>query len=436
MIAVVGMGADGPASCSVEGRRAIAEADIILGGRRHLDLVDGLARAEVIEWPSPLRAGLPGLLERYAGRRVVALASGDPLVAGIATTLIELLGPDRVVVHPAVSSVALARARLGWAADTCEVVRLGGRGPGGVDRVRRLLAPGRRVLVLSADETSPRAVARVCIDAGFPEAHLTILGHLGGETETRSSALATEVAEAEQDHPRLNIVAVECGVEKGPSSRPQAASSGRVGDAESVVEERGTSVSKPRPVSGLLAPGLPDEAFEHDGQLTKRHLRACALAVLQSTPGELLWDLGAGAGSIGIEWARLHRDNRVVAVERDSTRAERIVRNAARLGVPDLDVRTGAALALIDDLPDPDAIFVGGGASTELLDRCWARLGPHGRLVVHSVTLETEALLIERHAALGGELVQLAVATAQALGSYRGWSPARPVVQWAVLKEI
>lgn len=401
MIAVVGMGADGPASCSVEGRRAIAEAEVIVGGRRHLELVDGLAHAELVEWPSPLRAGLPDLLGRYAGRRLVALASGDPLVAGVATTLIDLLGPDRISVHPAVSSVALARARLGWADDTCGVVRLGA-----VDRVRRLLAPGRRVLVLSADETSPRAVARACVDAGWAGAKLVVLGDLGSHHETRFAASAAEVAESDQEHPRLNLVAIECRVAE-PTDRP---------------------------VVGWLAPGLPDEAFEHDGQLTKRHVRACALAVLQPTPGELLWDLGAGAGSIGIEWARLHRDNRVVAVERDPTRAERIARNAGRLGVPDLEVRTGTALDLIDDLPDPDAIFVGGGANAGLLDRCWTRLGPHGRLVVHSVTLETQALLIERHRELGGELVQLAVATAQALGSYRGWSPARPVVQWAISK--
>ncbi|HHV21973.1 MAG TPA: precorrin-6Y C5,15-methyltransferase (decarboxylating) subunit CbiT [Propionibacterium sp.] len=405
VIDVVGMGAEGPASCSRAGHRALIEAEVILGGRRHLDLIrehlQGPGEPELVEWPSPLREGLSGFLQEYAGRRIAAVASGDPLVAGVGATFVELFGRECVAIHPAVSSVALARARMGWAADDVEVLRLGaGRHAG---ELRRLMSPGRRILVLSADEASPASVAAVCWDAGMAAARLTILGDLGSDQESRWDTTVTELATlGTATVPRLNVVAVECPTD--------------------------------RPVAGWLAPGLPDDAFDHDGQLTKRHVRAAALAVLQPTPGELLWDLGAGAGSVGIEWARLHRRNRVVAVERDPGRAERLTRNAHRLGVPHLHVIIGAALDVLADLPDPDAVFVGGGASRELLDDCWQRLPAHGRLVAHGVTLETEALLFDRHAALGGELVHLAVSVAEPLGRYRGWTPARPVTQWAVTK--
>ncbi|WP_432558682.1 precorrin-6y C5,15-methyltransferase (decarboxylating) subunit CbiE [Granulicoccus sp. GXG6511] len=403
MIDVVGMGAEGPDSCTESGRRALAEAEVILGGARQLALAAKTAGdAELIEWPSPLRAGLPGLLARCAGRRVAAVASGDPLVAGIGSTLIEILGAEAVRIHPAVSSVALARARMGWSADEVDLLRL--RADRDVDALRRLLAPGRRILVLSADETSPAAVAAVCWDAGVPGARLTILGNLGTEDEYRRETTATGLAvESTDDVPRLNIVAVECAAGE-------------------------------RPVSGWLAPGLPDEAFEHDGQLTKRHVRTAALAALQPAPGELLWDLGAGAGSVGIEWARLHRANRVAAVEQDRERADRIARNACTLGVPHVAVTVGSSLTSLAELPDPDAIFVGGGVSPDLLSACWDRLPARGRLVVHGVTLETEALLLDHHARLGGDLVRLEVSTAGPLGSRRGWQPARPVVQWAVTK--
>jgi precorrin-6Y C5,15-methyltransferase (decarboxylating) len=400
VIDVVGMAADGPGSCSAAGRAALAAAEVVLGGRRHLALLDGVTRAERVEWPSPLRAGLPALLERYADRRVAVVASGDPLVAGVGSTLIEVLGTEAVRLHPAVSSVAFARARLGWPAEAVAVVRLGPP-----DRIRRVLAPGATVLVLSADETSPAAVARICVEEGLGAAGIVVLGDLGTPAESRLELTAAELARHDQMLPRLNIV--------GVTVPPEA----------------------PRTFAGLLAPGLPDEAYEHDGQLTKRHLRAAALGALQPAPGELLWDLGAGAGSIGIEWARLHPANRVIAVERDPERADRITRNAGRLGVPDLQVRIGSALDLISELPAPDAVFVGGGATAELLDRCHARLGPRGRLVVHGVTLETEAVLLDRHARLGGELVQLSVTTAAPLGRYRGWLPARPVVQWSFAKE-
>ena len=387
-ITVVGVGADGvPAGV----RDLVEQADVLLGGARHLDLVPAVEGQVRRPWPSPLRPRLAALLAEHAGRRVVALASGDPLVSGIGGTLVDLLGAEAVTIHPAVSSVALARARMGWRSDEAAVVSLVGRDP---HAVLRELAPGRRVLVLSSDEGTPAQVARLLTDAGFGASRLTVLGDLGSAAETRAAGAA---ATWDGPAPRLHVLALELD---GPG--------------------------------GSWATGLPDEAFEHDGQLTKRDLRAAALARLQPRPGQLLWDVGAGAGSVGIEWMRAHPSCRTLAVEADPDRSARIVRNAAALGVPALEVVTGRAPEPLERLPAPDAVFVGGGASAPgLLDACVARLRPGGRLVVHGVTIETERVLAERYAALGGELVRLAVEHAAPIGTFTGWTPARTVTQWS-----
>ena len=191
------------------------------------------------------------------------------------------------------------------------------------------------------------------------------------------------------------------------------------------------------PGAALLpgVPGLPDDAFEHDGQLTKRDLRTSALSRLAPVPGQLLWDVGAGAGSVAIEWARTDRRCRAVAIEQHPDRADRIDRNAQRLGVPGIRVVRGDAPAALADLPRPDAVFVGGGASTPgVLDSCWAALAPGGRLVVHAVTIETETSLVQRFQVSGGELVRLSVERAEPLGSFTGWTPARAITQWSITK--
>lgn len=385
-VTVVGVGADGrPAD-----RDAVAAADVLLGGARHLDLVPPVEGQVRRPWPSPLRPRLAAVLAEHRGRRIVALASGDPLVSGIGTTLVDLLGPDAVTIHPATSSVALARARMGWPAESAAVVTVVGRDP---HAVLRELAPGRRVLVLSSDEHTPAEVARLLTEVGYGASRLTVLGDLGAPAESRATGVA---ATWDQQSPRLHVLALE-------------------------LDGWG----------GSWAPGLPDDAFEHDGQLTKRDLRASALARLQPRPGELLWDVGAGAGSVGIEWLRAHPSCRAVAVESDPVRAERIGRNAARLGVPGLEVVTGRAP---DALPggSPHAVFVGGGATVPgLLDAVIERLRPGGRLVVHGVTLETERLLGEAYAALGGELTRLSVEHAAPVGTFTGWTPARAVTQWS-----
>lgn len=402
-VTVVGLGADGWDGLPERLRSVVREAAVVLGGSRHLGLLPAVPGQRREPWPTPLRDGLPALLERHRDRgrgELVALASGDPLVSGIGSTLVALLGAEAVHVEPGVSSVALARSRMGWAAEGVEVVSLVGRDP---HLLLRELAPGRRVLVLSGDETTPARVATLLVERGYAASRITVLGDLGAADESRTVADAGELAGAGAGSlPRLNVVALEL-----------------VG-----------------PVVGSWAPGLPDAAYEHDGQLTKRDLRACALARLAPQPGQLLWDVGAGAGSVGIEWMRAHPSCRTVAVESDPERAARVARNAARLGVPSLEVVHGRAPDALAGLPAPDAVFVGGGATRPgVLDACLDALRPGGRLVVHGVTVETEVLLAARHAAHGGELTRIAVEHAEPIGGFTGWAPARTVTQWAHTEE-
>jgi precorrin-6B C5,15-methyltransferase / cobalt-precorrin-6B C5,C15-methyltransferase len=392
---VVGIGADGWPALPEPARALVAAAEVVLGAPRQLGLLPVIAGQRRRAWPSPLREGLPELLAGLAAEldraAVVALASGDPLLAGIGTTLVDLLGPEKVAVVPAVSSVALARARLGWAAETVEVVR-------DPATVVRHLAPGRRILVLSPDRTTPARLAPALTERGFGASRFTVLADLGGADE---SAHRSTAADWSGDAPALHVLAIEC-----------------LGG----------------PGHGLLA-GLPDDAFSDDGQLTRRDLRASALARLAPRPGQLLWDVGAGAGSVAVEWLRAHPSCRAVAVERDPARAARVTRNAEALGVPGLTVVTGAAPDALAGLPDPDAVFVGGGATVPgVLDSCWSALRPGGRLVVHGVTVETEAALAGAYGRRGGELTRISVEHAAPLGGFTGFTPARTVTQWAVTK--
>ena len=396
-VSVVGIGADGWSGLTGAARDRVVNADVLLGGKRHLELVppSGAVREA---WPSPLLPALPALLSTYDGREVVVLASGDPLVSGIASRLIALLGSEHVEVVPALSAVTLARARMRWPAESADVVSVVGRD---LSVLRRFLTPDRRLVVLSADGSTPAGVAALLVEAGFGGSAMTVLGDLGATSETCVMASASDWS---GPSPALNVVCVS--VAAGPAARVLA------------------------PV-----PGLPDDAFEHDGQLTRRDLRACALSRLAPCPGERLWDVGAGAGSVGIEWMRTDPRCRAVAVEAYGERAERVTRNAFRLGVPTLDVRHASAPDALHDLPDPDAVFVGGGATVPgVLEACWDRLPAGGRLVVHAVTLETEAVVVGWQRRLGGELSRVSVERAEPLGSFTGWRPARPVVQWAVTR--
>ena len=394
-VTVVGVGADGWDGLTPAARAIIGSAEVVLGGPRQLELVP-VADGQVHQpWPSPLSAALPELLTQFVGRHVVALASGDPMLSGIGTTLVDILGADRVEVIPHLSSVTLARARVGWSAESTAVVSVVGRD---VHAALRELAPGRRVLVLSSDEKTPAALADLLVARGYGSSRFVVLGGIGSESETVEDTTAGEFSGIS---PRLNIVALQLN----------------------------------GPLLAGWATGLPDESFEQDGQLTKRDLRAAALARLLPVPGQLLWDVGAGAGSVGIEWMRAHPLCRAVAVEADSVRAERIGRNARSLGVPALHVVCASAPEALSDLATPDAIFVGGGASRPgVVQRCLDGLRGGGRIVVHGVTVETEAVLAAAYAEHGGELTRIHVEHAAPVGSFTGWTPARAVTQWAFTK--
>lgn len=400
-VTVVGIGADGWAGLTGAARAAVCTAEVVLGGARHLDYLPDEVTAVRVPWPSPLRPALPGLLAEHAGREVCVLASGDPMLFGIGTTLVGLLGPDRIRVLPHPSSVSLACARLGWAAEDVEVVSTVGRP---LERLRALLCPGARLLVLSAGRRSPGRIARLLTDDGWGGSAMTVLENLGGPGErVRPGTAAGWAAQTVEPDP-LNVVALDCVADAG------ARAYGR-------------------------APGLPDDAYDHDGQLTKRDVRAVTLARLAPTARQVLWDVGAGAGSIGIEWMRAAPGARAIAVEYRPERAARVAGNAAALGVPDLEIVLGRAPEALVDLPDPDAVFVGGGAhDPKVLDVCWSALRPGGRLVVNAVTLQTEATLVARHAELGGDLVRLAVSHAGPVGGFTGWTPHRPVTQWTVTR--
>ncbi|WP_245633157.1 precorrin-6y C5,15-methyltransferase (decarboxylating) subunit CbiE [Luteipulveratus mongoliensis] len=395
-VTVVGIGADGWSGLPRSRQEIVLGAEVVVGGRRHLDMVPDVPRQVRRSWPSPLREGLPALLAQYDGRRLVALASGDPLLSGVGTTLIDLLGPERVEIVPAVSSVSLAHARMGWPYESATVVSLVDRP---VEDLARRLAPRRRLTVLSADESTPGAVAELLTEQGMGTAEMTAWSNLAAPDEWvargRAETWSAEVS-------RLNILCITC-----PADAPS---------------------------HGLVA-GLPDDAFEHDGQLTKRDIRASALARLAPRPGERLWDVGAGAGSIAIEWMRAHRDCTAIAIESSPERAERISRNASRFGLPTLEVVTGTAPEALDGLAQPDAIFVGGGAGIAgVLDRCLEALSEGGRLVAHAVTIDTEGVLVAAQREHGGELSRITVETVEPLGTMRGWRPSRAITQWSLTR--
>ncbi|WP_329521250.1 precorrin-6y C5,15-methyltransferase (decarboxylating) subunit CbiE [Spirillospora sp. NBC_01491] len=387
-VTVVGIGANGWAGLAGAARDALASAEVIMGGRRQLDLVPDLpGPRERVAWPSPMLPALPGLLEEHRGRRVAVLASGDPMFYGVGTTLVRLLGPERVRVLPHPSSVSLACARLGWPVEEVEVVSAVGRP---LAALNAALAPGRRILVLSADAGTPAQVAALVRERGCD---LTLLENLGAPDE--------RVGPLREPAAPLNIVAVHCRGAGGPQ----------------------------------VVPGLPDETYDHDGQLTKREIRAITLARLAPRPGELLWDVGAGAGSIGIEWMRAHRACRAIAVEDRADRAARIGANAAALGVPGLRVVAGRAPAALAGLEAPDAIFIGGGVTAPgMVAACRDALRPGGRLVVNAVTVESERAVAEAYGRFGGELTRVAVNRAAPVGGFTGWRAMMPVTQWTVTR--
>ena len=383
---------------SSSARALIAGAVLVVGGARHLALAEPLIRGERLAWPSPMGAAFPAIAARR-GEPVAVLASGDPYCYGVGASLRAVVPPEETLCFPAPSAFSLACARLGWAMQDVATLSFCGRP---LEAVLSRLQPGARILALSEGAATPGALAALLCRHGFGASAIHVLEALGGPRERVRAARAEDGVP--EDIGPLNLVAVEVAAAPGARIIP-------------------------------LASGLPDALFEHDGQITKREIRAVTLSSLAPRAGDLLWDIGCGSGSVAIEWLLRHPTNRAVAVDARSDRAARAARNALALGVPSLEVVAGEAPRVLEGLPTPDAVFLGGGAQRPgVLDAAWAALRSGGRIVANAVTIDTEAVLYAAQARLGGTLTRIAVERMDRIGTMRAFRPAMPVVQWEAVK--
>ncbi len=396
-LTLIGIGEDGRAGLSAAALRALAEAELVVGGRRHLDLAAPIA-GEMLAWPSPIHDAFPTIMARR-GRRVVVLASGDPFHYGVGVQLAALVPSEEMRVIPQPSAFSLACARLGWAQQDCALVSLHGRA---LERIVPHLQPGARILALSWDGTTPEKLAALLTARGMGQSTLTVLEAMGGPRERVSKACAASFDLTDIDP--LNLVAVE------------------------IVADRDAQVLP-------LACGLDDDWFESDGQLTKAEVRAVTLAALGPRAGELLWDVGAGSGAISVEWCLRHPKNRALAIESHAERAARVDRNATALGALAVTVVEGRAPGALAGLEPPHVVFIGGGISDPaVFDACWQALRAGGRLVANVVTLEGEARLAALFAAHGGTMRRIGIERLDAVGGKHGWRPGMTVTQWRVVK--
>ncbi|MDQ0125034.1 precorrin-6Y C5,15-methyltransferase (decarboxylating) [Pseudomonas lini] len=395
-LTVTGIGEDGFTGLGKSARHALLAASKIFGSQRQLDLLPPCIRGERHTWPSPF--SLDALLA-MRGEPVCVLASGDPMFFGVGASLARQLPSDEMLILPASSSCSLAAARLGWPLQDVVTLSVVARP---VAALNAQLFSGARLLVLSNDGRSPAAIAALLRERGFGPSRLSVLEHLGGAAERRIDGVANDWTDPQIAD--LNLIAIDCIAE---STTPR--------------------------LSRLA--GLPDSAFRHDGQLTKRDVRAITLARLAPVPGELLWDVGAGSGSIGIEWMRAHPSCRALAIEADEGRQQLIEHNRDALGVPGLQLIRGSAPQALDGLERPDAIFIGGGVTRDgVLDSCWARLKPGGRLIANAVTMQSEMTLMAWREQHGGELTRIHIAQAQPLGDFDTWRQALPITLLDVVK--
>ena len=400
-LSIVGIGEDGWNGLNNEAKRAVESAELLYGGARHLALVPTAgSSATRIPWPSPMTPAVQQILTEYRGKkRVTVLASSDPMLHGVGVPLTRDLVATEFRVIPQVSAFSLACARLGWPMAETTLITLVNRP---VEQLLRHLYPDQRLVIFSEDGSTPATVARFLTESGYGSSKIDVFESLGGSSERNIRELAA--CWLNKQCGKLNLVAVLCA-----------------------------SDTTARPLS--LAPGLPDDTFDTDGQLTKREVRAVTLARLAPLPNQTLWDVGAGTGSIGIEWMRVHPSCSCIAFEAREDRAVRIRENAARLGVPTLKVIQGTAPATFASLHSPDAIFIGGGVGNDdLFEACWAKLSPGGRLVANAVTLQSEARLAARHTLYGGDLMRMTVSRADLIGGLFGWRPMMPITQWTVTK--
>ena len=396
-LSILGIGEDGRQGLSNAALEVLDTAEFVVGGARHLRLVEPIA-ARRLAWPTPLSDAYAMIMERR-GRPTCVLATGDPFHYGVGAELARLAPAEEIICYPLPSAFSLAAARLGWSLPDCECLSLHGRV---LERIIPYLQPGARILALSWDGTTPGRLAGLLTARGFGGSTVTVLEAMGGPREQVRRTRAADFDLAEIDP--LNTVAIE--VAAGRLAR--------------VV---------------TLASGLDNSWFDNDGQLTKAEIRALTLAALAPRAGQLLWDIGAGSGSVGIEWCLRHRRNRCTAVEQHSERAARIRSNAKALGVDALEIVVGRAPKVLAALPAPDAVFIGGGASDPaVFETAWAALKPGGRMVVNAVALETEARLSDIYPRYGGALRRIAIARAESLGRLHGWRTALPITQWTAEK--
>jgi len=396
-LGVVGIGEDGIGGLTPRGRMLIDDAETLIGGDRHLAMLPDDGR-ERLTWPRPLTDLMPQIADRR-GRPVCVLATGDPMFFGIGVTLAKHFAADEMEIVPSLSAFSLAAARLGWALADVEQLTLHGRP---VTLVVPFVQPGARLLILADGPDTPAQVAGILAGRGYGDSRITVLEHMGGARERRVTGYAGDWQHG--DIAAFHTLAVDC-----------------VAGADAVTLPR--------------IPGLPDDAFTSDGNMTKREIRAATLAALAPLPGQHLWDIGAGCGSVAIEWMRAHPSCRATAVESRADRIGLIARNAIALGVPRLGMIEGEATDVLTQLDAPDAVFIGGGSSTPgLLDLCWDALSPGGRLVANAVTLEGEGALAAFRAGHGGDLARISISRAEPVGPFTGWKPSMTVTQFVAVK--
>ncbi len=409
-IYVIGIGEDGWDDLSADSRELLYKSEIVIGGERHLKMIPGDWEGERIIWASPIREAVTKILdwrpsERGSGKKVAVMASGDPLCYGIAAKLLRHLPIEEIWIKPALSTFSLICSRVGWSLPDIETLTIHGRP---LEMLHTFVQPGAKLLVLNQDEGSPKQAAELLAARGFGKSQITVLEHLGGSKERQFSGQADS-----WNHPdgaALNAMAIEC-----------------------IAGTRANVLAR--------IPGLPDDAFLHDGQLTKREIRAATLSRLMPVVDQVLWDVGAGCGSVAIEWMRCNPRCKAVAIEKSESRLKMIQQNAFQLGVPMLDIVPGNAPEVLVDLPAPDAIFIGGGLSGgNMLETCWNALNPGGRLVANAVTLEGEQKLVqwqkvnaEKNGA-SGDLARLAVSHVETIGKFQSWKEVRSVTQLTVIK--
>jgi precorrin-6Y C5,15-methyltransferase (decarboxylating) len=396
-LSVIGMGEDGRAGLSPRALSLLNDAEVIVGSQRLLALA-GETAAERHEWPQPFSAVIDRIKPLH-GRRTVVLATGDPLNFGAARKLLEIVPFEEMEIIPHLSSFSLAAARMGWPLGDCDTITLHGRPAANIEA---FIQPDVHLLALTADRSTIAEVARRLVARGYGPSEITVLENMGGPRENSLCFRAEDFVK--RSFSDLNTLAIWC---------------------------------KPKPGAALLPriPGLPDDAFIHDGQLTKREVRAATLAALAPYPDALLWDVGAGCGSIAIEWMRAARGARALAFEQDAERLRMIGENAERLGTPRLRVVAGSAPPSLAGQETPDAVFIGGGMGTPgVFEDSWTALKPQGRMVANVVTLEGELHLVDLQEKHGGELVRLDVSYLTRIGPLRALKPRMAVLQWRAVK--